>query len=123
MALAAVSALDGRLTWLRAGAVGCVLLRAGSDEGSGRGRMLFPYDALALSRSGGGPLRAATVDVRRDDVLVMAATPLPPAALVELALRGREGPDLPACVTARFERGTLEPRRPLGSERRASTLE
>lgn len=137
MAVAAVSSLDGRLTWLRAGAVGCVLLRgAASPQGedtepsAGRGGpALFPPAATALSCRGGGPLRAATIDVRRDDVLVLAATALPPPALAALAARGGAGPDSPTFVTARFERGTLEPRRPAGVERRrgarydASTLE
>jgi serine/threonine-protein kinase RsbT len=117
MAVAAVSALDGRLTWLRAGAVGCVLLRAGSDV------VLFPPAATALSSSAGGPLRAATVDVRRDDVLVLAALPLAPDRLAALARPGAAGPEAPACVTARFERGTLEPRRPPGALERRSTLE
>ena len=120
LAVAAVSALDGRLAWLRAGAVSCVLLRGDSDI------VLFPPAATALSRSGGGPLRAATIDVRRDDVLVLSVTPLAPERLAELALRGAEAPDAPAFVTARFERGTLEPRRPPGSDRRgvdATTME
>jgi len=116
LAVAAVSALDGRLAWLRAGAVGCVLLRGDSDI------VLFPPAATALSRSGGGPLRAATIDVRRDDVLVLSAMALPPEELAELALRGAE-PGAPAYVTARFERGTLEPRRPPGGLERRSTLE
>lgn len=123
MAVVSVSALDGRLTWLRAGAVGCVLLRGSgsqaTDAAAGPDRLaLFPPAATALSRFGGGPLRAATIDVRRDDVLVLAATPLPPPALAALAGRGETGSDVPAHVTARFERGALEPRRPAGAERR-----
>jgi serine/threonine-protein kinase RsbT len=116
LAIASVSALDGRLAWLRAGSVGCVLLRRDSEL------VVFPPAAVALSRRGGGALRAATVDVRRDDVLVMAAAPLDPPALAELALRGG-GPGEPAFVSARFERGTLEPRRPRGGLERRSTLE
>jgi hypothetical protein len=116
LAVAAVSALDGRLAWLRAGAVGCVLLRGDSDI------VLFPPATTALSRSGGGPLRAATIDVRRDDMLVLSAVSLPPERLAELALGGAE-PGAPAYVTARFERGTLEPRRPPGGLERRSTLE
>jgi serine/threonine-protein kinase RsbT len=116
LAIASVSALDGRLAWLRAGSVGCVLLRRDSEL------VVFPPAAIALSRRGGGALRAATVDVRRDDVLVMAAAPLDPPALAELALRGG-GPGEPAFVSARFERGTLEPRRPRGGLERRSTLE
>jgi serine/threonine-protein kinase RsbT len=114
LAIASVSALDGRLAWLRAGAVGCVLLRGDSEI------VLFPPQSVALSRERGGALRAATVDVRRDDVLVMAATPLEPPALAELALGG--SPGAPAYVSARFERGALEPRRPPGGLERRSTL-
>jgi serine/threonine-protein kinase RsbT len=106
LAVASVSALDGRLAWLRAGAVGCVLLRAAGDI------VLFPPPAAALSRRAGGPLRAATVDVRRDDVLVMAAAPLGAPALAELAASGGGSQGAPALLTARFERGALEPRRP-----------
>jgi serine/threonine-protein kinase RsbT len=115
LAVASVSALDGRLAWLRAGAVGCVLLRGDSEI------VLFPPQRVALSRDAGVALRAATVDVRRDDVLVMAATPMEPPALAELALGGR-GPRAPAHLWARFERGALEPRRPPGGVERRSTL-
>jgi serine/threonine-protein kinase RsbT len=115
LAVASVSALDGRLAWLRAGAVGCVLLRGDSDV------VLFPPRCVALRRDGGAALRAATVDVRRDDVLVMAATPMEPPALAELALRGG-GRGAPAYLSARFERGALEPRRPPGGVERRSTL-
>jgi serine/threonine-protein kinase RsbT len=113
-AVAAVSSLDGRLAWLRAGAVGCVLLRGDA--------FLLPPGAQAVGRRSDGPLRTATVDVRRDDVLVLAATPLEPAALAELA-RSDGGARQPAHLTARFERGTLEPRRPPGRVERRSTLE
>ncbi len=106
LAVASVSALDGRLTWLRAGAVGCVLLRSAGDV------VLLPPPGSALSRGGGGPLRAATVDVRRDDVLVMAAAPLDAPALAELVASGADARGAPAMLTARFERGALEPRRP-----------
>ena len=93
LALASVSALDGRLAWLRAGAVGCVLLRATGDI------VLFPPPGgRRSSRSGGGPLRAATVDVRRDDVLVLAAAPLDAPALAELAAPAASAPGaLPRC--------------------------
>jgi serine/threonine-protein kinase RsbT len=114
VAVASVSGLDGRLAWIRAGAVGCVLLRGEA--------VLLPPAGTALSRRGGGPPRAATIDVRRDDVLVLAALPLPPAALAELAARADDPalpPGMPAFVSARFERGALEPRRPHGSARRA----
>ena len=94
-----------------------MLLRAAGDV------VLFPARAAALSRGGGGPLRAATVDARRDDVLVMAAAPLDAPALVELAASGGEAHGAPAMLTARFERGALEPRRPPEGLERRSTLE
>jgi serine/threonine-protein kinase RsbT len=152
LALASVSALDGRLAWLRAGAVGCVLLRAASERGgeataageasgrasdaarrqpvarppaeagtaSGRGGIVvLPPAAAALGRGVGGPPRAATVDVRRDDVLVMAAAPLDAPALAALAASGGAAPGAPALLTARFERGALEPRRPTEGVREA----
>jgi hypothetical protein len=112
LAVASVSALDGRLAWLRAGAVGCVLLRAAGDG-------LHPSPAAALSRRGGGPLRTATVDARREDALVMAAAPLDAPALAELAASGGRARRAPAMLTARFERGALEPRRPPEGEREA----
>jgi len=117
LAVASVSALDGRLAWLRAGAVGCVLLSAAGDV------VLFPPRAAALSRRAGGPLRAATVDARRDDVLVMAAAPLDAPALAELAASRGASHGAPALLTARFERGALEPRRPVEGLERRSTLE
>ena len=43
----------------------------------------------------------------------MAVTPMEPQALAELAFGGG-GPDAPAFLSARFERGALEPRRPPG---------
>jgi serine/threonine-protein kinase RsbT len=119
LAIASVSALDGRLAWLRAGAVGCVLLRAPADGDAG---LIAPPTAVALSRDDGGALRATTIDVRRGDLLVMAATALEPAALAELA-HGGGGPGAPAFVVARFERGALEPRRPPEGLERRSTLE
>ena len=115
LAVASVSALDGRLAWLRAGAVSCVLLRGDSDI------VLFPPQRVALSRDRGSALRATTVDVRREDVLVLAATPMEPPALAELGRGGGE-PGLPAYLTARFERGALEPRRPPSGVERRSTL-
>jgi serine/threonine-protein kinase RsbT len=117
LAVASVSALDGRLAWLRAGAVGCVLLRAAG------GVVLFPPPAPALGRAGGGPARAATIDVRRDDVLVMAAAPLDAPALARLAAAGAREPGGPALLSAHFERGALEPRRPPEGLERRSTLE
>jgi serine/threonine-protein kinase RsbT len=116
LALASVSALDGRMAWLRAGAVGCALLRAAGDV------VLFPAPAAALSRGGGGPARAVTVDVRRDDVLVMAAAPLGAPALAELAASAPDREGAPALVVARFTRGALEPRRPPDGLERRSTL-
>jgi serine/threonine-protein kinase RsbT len=115
LAVASVSALDGRLAWLRAGAVSCALLRGDSEV------VLFPPQGVALSRNGGAALRAATVDVRRDDVLVMATMPMEPQALAELAFSGG-GPGAPAYLSARFERGALEPRRPPGGVERRSTM-
>jgi len=111
IAVAAVSALDGRMAWLRAGSVACVLLRGDSEV------VLFPPAGVALRRDGGAALRAATIDVRRDDVLALAATPLDAPALAALA--GAASGRAPAHLTARFARGTLEPRRPGGPERRA----
>jgi serine/threonine-protein kinase RsbT len=115
LAVASVSALDGRIAWLRAGGVGCALLRAAGDAAPD------PPPAAALSRAGGGPVRAATIDARRDDLLVMAAGPLEVAELARLAAGGGTGG--PALLTARFERGALEPRRPLEGLERRSTLE
>jgi serine/threonine-protein kinase RsbT len=107
LALASVSGLDGRLAWLRAGGVGCVLLRS-REIGE---IALVPPTSPALSPSQSRPLRAATVDARRDDVLVMAAAALGSRELAELA--GAPGaPGAPAHLVARFSRGTLEPRRP-----------
>jgi serine/threonine-protein kinase RsbT len=126
VAVASVSALDGRLAWLRAGAVGCVLLRARRAlDGSaveGDPLVIAPRRAVALSRREGA-LAAATVDVRRGDLLVMAATPLEPGALSQLARGGGHGAGAPACVTARFDRGALEPRRPAGGLDARTTLE
>jgi serine/threonine-protein kinase RsbT len=126
VALASISALDGRLAWLRAGAVECVLLRGHRTVGGGAVEgdaiVLAPRRGIALSRAREGALRAATVDVRRGDVLVMAAVALEPAALAELARDGA-GPGAPAFLTARFDRGALEPRRPAGGVEARSTLE
>jgi serine/threonine-protein kinase RsbT len=105
VALASISGLDGRLAWLRAGAVGCALLRSAGEI------VLFPPSSPALSRSSPRSLRAATIDARRDDVLVMAAAALDAPALAELA-RGTGGSGAPAHLIARFLRGALEPRRP-----------
>ena len=110
VAVATFSALDGRLAWLAGGAVGAILLRASG------GIVLRPPAGSAVGPGGGGPASAVTVDVRRDDVLVLAAAPLEAPALAALVDAGEEsGP--PARLVARFERGSLEPRRP------ASTLE
>jgi hypothetical protein len=96
-----------------------VLLRATG------GIVLLPPAGAALSRSGGGPVRAATIDVRRDDVLVLAAAPLDAPAVARLATGEGQSERAPAHLVARFRRGALEPRRPPhreGLERR-STLE
>jgi serine/threonine-protein kinase RsbT len=116
LAVASVSALDGRLAWLRAGAVSCALLRQPGEVALG------PPFAAALSRSGGGMVRAATIDVRRDDTLVMAAAPRASAALARLAAGDAE-PGAPALLVARFTRGALEPRRPPEGLERRSTLQ
>ncbi len=110
LAVATFSALDGRLAWLAGGAVGAILLRASG------GIVLRPPLGSAIGPGGGGPAAAVTVDVRRDDLLVLAAAPLEAPDLAALADAG-EAPGLPARLVARFERGSLEPRRP------ASTLE
>jgi serine/threonine-protein kinase RsbT len=120
LAVASVSALDGRLAWLRAGVVGCVLLRGGGGDDDAVANS--PPSEIALGRDRGPALRAATVDLRRGDLLVMAATPLDPAALADLA-RSDGDPDGPAFLAARFVRGALEPRRPPGGVERRSTLE
>ena len=72
--------------------------------------VLFPPAAVALSRRGGGPLRAATVDVRRDDVLVLAATPLASAGAGRAGAPCAAAPGAPAFLTARFERGRASSR-------------
>ena len=125
IAVASVNALDGRLAWLRAGAVGCVLLRGRRSIDGAVEReavAIAPRRTVALSRAREGALPATTVDVRRGDLLVMAATALEPAALAELA-RGGGGAGAPAFLTARFDRGALEPRRPAGGVEARSTLE
>jgi serine/threonine-protein kinase RsbT len=116
VALASVSALDGRVAWLAAGAVAAALLRATGDG------VLFPSPAAALGRTGGGRLQARTIDARRDDVIVLAAAPLDPVALARAAADGFPA-DAPAALRARFTRGALEPRRPPGGLDRRSTLE
>jgi serine/threonine-protein kinase RsbT len=110
LAVASFSALDGRLAWLAGGAVGAILLRASG------GIVLRPRAGSAVGPGGGGPAAAVTVDVRRDDVLVLAAAPLEAPDLAALVDAG-DAPGPPARLVARFERGSLEPRRP------ASTLE
>jgi serine/threonine-protein kinase RsbT len=117
LAVASVSALDGRLEWLRAGAVACALLRAPGEI------VVFPPWAPALGRAGGGPPRAVTVDLRRDDVVVMAAAPIDVRAVARPAGAERGARAGPALLTARFERGALEPRRPSEAIDRRSTLE
>jgi hypothetical protein len=95
---------------------------AEAGEASGRGRILHPPPGPGLGRRGGGTLRAATLDVRRDDVLVMAAAPLDAPALAELAASAHSARGIPALLTARFRRGALEPRRPREGLERRSTL-
>jgi serine/threonine-protein kinase RsbT len=103
VALASFSALDGRLAWLAAGAVGAGLVRHGRLAAR-------PPGGRALAPAGGVP-RAATADVRRDDVLVLVAAPLDDPALAAEAGGGRPAGG-PAALVARFSRGALEPRRP-----------
>jgi anti-sigma regulatory factor (Ser/Thr protein kinase) len=102
-ALAAFSLLDGRLEWLAAGGVTAALVRGERVTARAPG-------CRALAAAGPAP-RAATADVRRDDVLVLAAAPLDDAALLALAAP-RPPARGPAALVARFARGTLEPRRP-----------
>jgi hypothetical protein len=85
--------------------------------------VLYPPLGSALGRRGGGPPRAATVDVRRGDVLVMAAASLDAPALAELAASAHAARGIPALLTARFKRGALEPRRPPEGVERRSRLE
>ena len=84
------------------------------------GVVVFPPPGAALGRGGGGPLRAATVDVRRDDVLVLAATPLRRAGAGRAGGVGRRAGTRRRCLTARFARGALEPRRPAPRARNAA---
>jgi hypothetical protein len=63
-----------------------------------------------------------TVDLRRDDMLVMAAAPIDVRAAARRAGAEHGGRAAPALLTARFERGALEPRRPSEGVERRSTL-
>jgi serine/threonine-protein kinase RsbT len=109
--LASLSALDGALTWLRAGVVEAALVRLRHD-----GHTTFrPPLHERLEGDTPAGLAAQTLSVRRDDVLVLAAGRLDEQDLVALA---RVAPGLPEplgarpglCV-ARVDRGVLEPRR------------
>jgi serine/threonine-protein kinase RsbT len=99
LALAAFSDLDGRLEWLSAGAVGAGLVRGGDV-------VARPPGGRALAAGIRVP-QTTTVDVHRDDVLVLAAAPLERDALLARA-RSEAGPDAPAGLVARFARGALE---------------
>jgi serine/threonine-protein kinase RsbT len=112
-ALASVSSLDARMTWLALGGGGLLV-----GPGNGRARETAPALAGAAGRALPA-LRAATLPVLRDDLLVLAAgrPPVPPAGveipaggdLRELADRlGEGGPVL----VARFLRGARERRPP-----------
>jgi serine/threonine-protein kinase RsbT len=103
-AIAAQSALDGRLEWLAAGDATAAIVRGG--------RVLRAVPGAALGSGGGGAagVRAAVVDLRRDDVLVLVATRLGDEAVRALAA---EQPTAGAAwLVARFLRGTTEPGRP-----------
>jgi serine/threonine-protein kinase RsbT len=107
LALAAFNELDGRLEWLSAGAVGAGLVR-------GKTVVAQPRGGRALTAGIRVP-PTGIVDVRRDDVLVLAAAPLEPEALLVRA-RTQPGPDAPAGLVARFARGALERHARRGSE-------
>jgi serine/threonine-protein kinase RsbT len=116
VALAGFSALDGRLAWLSAGAVGAVLLRRGRVAARAPG-------GHALAQGGGVP-QGAVVDACRDDVLVLAAAALDDAALAGIAA-GKAGPGAPAALVAHITRGVMERRPAFGGEpdRRATGAE
>jgi hypothetical protein len=108
--LASLSALDGGLTWLGAGAVEAAVIRLGRE-----GHTVFrPPGHEALEGDTPVGLRAQTLSVRRDDALVLAAEQLGDDDLVALARAAPQLPDLVSgrlglCV-ARIDRGALEPR-------------
>ena len=110
VALASLSALDGAMAWLGAGAVEAALIRLRPD-----GHTVFRppgRDRLAGDTPVG--LRAQTLAVRRDDALVLAAAQLGDDDLLALARAAPGLPDLssgrPGLCVARIDRGALEPR-------------
>jgi serine/threonine-protein kinase RsbT len=110
VALASLSALDGALAWLGAGAVEAAVIRLGRD-----GHTVFrPPGHEPLEGDTPVGLRAQTLRVRRDDALVLAAAQLGAADLVALARAAPQLPDLlpgrPGLCVARIDRGALEPR-------------
>jgi serine/threonine-protein kinase RsbT len=112
--LASLSALDGALAWLGAGALEAAVIRLGRD-----GHTVFrPPGHEPLEGDTPVGLRAQTLRVRRDDALVLAAEQLGDAELVALARAAPQLPDLlsgrPGLCVARIDRGALEPR-PLAS--------
>jgi serine/threonine-protein kinase RsbT len=108
--LASLSALDGALAWLGAGALEAAVIRLGRD-----GHTVFrPPGHEPLEGDTPVGLRAQTLRVRRDDALVLAAEQLGDAELVALARAAPQLPDLlsgrPGLCVARIDRGALEPR-------------
>jgi serine/threonine-protein kinase RsbT len=111
LGLASLSALDGALTWLRAGAIEAALVRIRPS-----GHTIFrPPAREVLERDAPVGLAAQTLAVRRDDALVLAAGRIDAEDLLALA---RSAPSLPEAVRerpalclVRIDRGALEPRR------------
>jgi serine/threonine-protein kinase RsbT len=111
LGLASLSALDGALTWLRAGDIEAALVRIRPD-----GHTVFrPPAKERLERDAPAGLGAQTLSVRRDDTLVLATGRLGELELLALAgsAPGLPEPlrDRPALCVARIDRGALEPRR------------
>jgi serine/threonine-protein kinase RsbT len=110
IALASLSAIDGALAWLGAGAVEASVIRLGRD-----GPTVFrPHGHEPLEGDTPVGLRAQTLRVRRDDALVLAAERLGDDDLVALARAAPQLGDLlpgrPGLCVARIDRGALEPR-------------
>jgi serine/threonine-protein kinase RsbT len=111
VALASLSALDGGLAWLGAGAVEAAVIRLAPE-----GHAVFrPPGHAQLEGDSPVGLRAQTLSVRRDDALVLAAAELVNEDLVALARAAPRLVDLlsgrPGLCVARIDRGALEPRR------------
>jgi anti-sigma regulatory factor (Ser/Thr protein kinase) len=112
LALASVSSLDARMTWLALGGGGVLV-----GAGNGRAHQTAPALVGAAGRSLAA-LRAATLPVLRDDLLVLTAGRVPvPAGEIEIPTGGelRELADRLAeggpVLVARFLRGARERRR------------